>query len=492
MGSTSIVWFRLDLRLSDNQAVLAAAHHSDCVVPVYIDALEEENSWAAGAASRWWLHQSLRSLDRDLQKVGSRLIIRSGDSAAILLSLIEETGARSVFWNRVFDPVGRVRDQRVEESLRAHGAIVQTFNSCLLHEPHLLRTGGGNPFQVFTPFWNRFTSSTNPEPPTESPKSMTLPQGKLASVPMEALALEPRTNWASGLRATWTPGEYGAHRKLRSFIESGALSRYATGRDRPDHDGVSMLSPHLHFGEIGPRQIWHAARQAPLELSGHANTATYLKELGWREFAYHVLYNFPDTINQPLRPEFDRFPWSENESALKKWQRGQTGYPIVDAGMRQLWQTGWMHNRVRMIVASFLTKDLLISWLDGARWFWDTLVDADLGSNTLGWQWAAGCGADAAPYFRIFNPVLQGEKFDSDGDYVRRWVPELARLPSKWIHSPWQAPPAKLTAAGVELGRTYPARVVDHAWARDRALEALSSVKRDSVDKRAVKNQVSR
>ncbi len=486
MGSTSIVWFRLDLRLADNQAVLAAVRHSDCVVPLYIDAIEKGNSWAAGAASRWWLHQSLKSLNRDLQNLGSRLIIRSGDPAAVLLSLLEETGARFVFWNRVFDPVGRARDRRVEEVLRARGAVVQSFNSSLMHDPHLLRTGAGNPFQAFTPFWHRLTSSTNQEPPAECPRSMTLPQGQLASVALEALTLEPRADWVSGLRATWSPGESGAHEKLRHFIQSGALSRYATGRDRPDHDGVSMLSPHLHFGEIGPRQIWHAVRQTPLELSAHASAVTFLKELGWREFAYHVLYNFPDTINQPMRPEFDRFSWRKNDSALKKWQRGQTGYPIVDAGMRQLWQTGWMHNRVRMIVSSFLTKDLLISWLDGARWFWDRLVDADLANNTLGWQWVAGCGADAAPYFRMFNPVLQGKKFDPDGDYVRRWVPELARLPSRWIHSPWQAPPAELSAAGVELGRTYPARVVDHAWARDRALDALSSIRRGSVRKRAV------
>lgn len=327
---------------------------------------------------------------------------------------------------------------------------------------------------MVNPFWHRFTSSTYPEPPAGSPEAMGLPPGKLASVQLEALELEPRTNWTAGLRATRNPGESGAQEKLRFFIDSGALSRYATGRDRPDYDGVSMLSVHLHFGELGPRQFWHAARQVPHDLGGHSGTAIYLRELGWREFANHVLYNFPHIIDQPLRPEF----------ALKQWQRGQTGYPIVDAGLRQLWQTGWMHNRAGMIAASFLTKDLLISRLDGARWFWDTLVDANLASNTLAWQWAAGCGANAAPYFRIFNPVLQGVQFDPDENHVRRWVPELARLPSKWIHSPWQAPPVELTAGGLKLGRTYPVRLIDHSWARGRALAGVSSIKRSSTARR--------
>ena len=480
MASTSIMWFRLDLRLSDNPALLAAINHSDRVIPVYIHSTEENGVWTAGAASRWWLHQSLTNLDIALKKIGSRLIIRKGSSVEVLLSLIQETDARAVFFNRVYDPSGLCRDARVEEALRAHAVLVKTFNSTLLHEPHLVRTNEGNPFRVFTPFWNRLTSNLDPQPPADRPKAITSPEVKLDSIPLAALELEPRINWDSGIRATWTPGESAAHEKLRSFL-SGGLLRYAIARDRPDQDGVSMLSPHLHFGEIGPRQIWHAVRQAQLHPAENIDRATYLKELGWREFAYHVLFNFPHTINKPLRIEFEQFPWCENKYALKKWQHGQTGYPMVDAGMRQLWRTGWMHNRVRMITASFLTKDLLISWRDGARWFWDTLVDADLASNSFGWQWAAGCGADAAPFFRIFNPVLQGEKFDPNGEYVRRWLPELARLPSKWIHRPWQAPASELTAAGVELGRTYPACIVDHSAARRRALDALSSVKKGQI-----------
>ncbi len=468
----SIVWFRFDLRLHDNQALFHAVAQSKQIVPVYIWSPEEEGSWIPGAASRWWLHQSLDRLGAALRKCGSRLLIRAGSAQEVLRSLVKETDAQCVFWNRRYDPCGVRQDKEVELALRACGVAVETFNANLLHEPQRLRTRDGNPFRVFTPFWNQFSATLEPVVPVRKPTLVAFPDQEIDSLPLEQLSLEPAIDRAAGMRACWSPGEAGAEAKLKQFL-TGALPQYSAGRDRPDQDGVSMLSPHLHFGEIGPRQIWHAVQELPVMMSARESRAAYLRELGWREFAQYILFHFPGTADHPLRVQFERFPWSNNYDLLRVWQQGQTGYPIVDAGMRQLWQTGWMHNRVRMIVASFLTKDLLISWTHGARWFWDTLVDADLGSNTLGWQWAAGCGADAAPYFRIFNPVLQGEKFDPSGEYVKRWVPELAALPVLWIHKPWKAPADVLLAAKVELGLTYPKPVIDHSWARKRALDSL-------------------
>ncbi len=476
MSSVSIVWFRLDLRLSDNPALTAAALVSRHVIPVYIHAPKEDGSWSPGAASCWWLHQSLSSLDQELRKLGSRLIICKGDSIASLLSIIKTTGADSVFYNRLYAPYAWARDIKVEAVLRSRGVSVESFNSSLLHEPHVLRTQSGNPFRVFTQFWNNLIATSERSHPFGAPQRLAFPEIEIASLPLEALELEPRFNWTSGMSSIWKPGETGAFLRLVNFTSKG-LCDYATGRDRPDQDGVSMMSPHLHFGEIGPRQIWHAISAAGKHLQAKINVATYLKELGWREFAHHVLFNFPETSELPLRRQFQDFPWCDNDHAFERWKYGQTGFPIVDAGMRQLWKIGWMHNRVRMIVASFLTKDLLVSWKHGAQWFWDTLVDADLASNTFGWQWTAGCGADAAPYFRIFNPVLQGEKFDPKGAYVRQWLPELSRLPDGWIHRPWLAPQHELESAGVKLGSTYPQNIIDHAWARNRALAAFAEVK---------------
>jgi deoxyribodipyrimidine photo-lyase len=290
--------------------------------------------------------------------------------------------------------------------------------------------------------------------------------------------LLPSCDWASGIRAAWAPGSASAHALLQQFL-SESFDDYAALRDQPGVRATSRLSPHLHFGEIGPRQIWHAARRFALERGRHSTwrTSQFLAEIGWREFAYNLLYHFPHTPEQPLRPAYARFPWRRNDTAASAWARGSTGYPIVDAGLRELWHTGWMHNRVRMIAGSFLIKDLLINWTEGARWFWDTLVDADLASNTLGWQWVAGSGADASPFFRIFNPMTQGKKFDPKGVYVRRWIPELARLPDEFVHQPWTAPPAVLAAAGVTLGGNYPERVVDHELARHKALQAHAALK---------------
>jgi deoxyribodipyrimidine photo-lyase len=473
-GSPALVWFRLDLRLTDNPALAAALKRGGPVVPVFIWAPEEDGDWPPGGASRWWLHQSLKALAADLESSGARLVLRRGPALDALRALVRATGARAVFWNRRYEPALIARDRAVKEALRAEGLEVESFNSALLFEPWTVANRAGKPFQVFSPFWRHCLGLAEPPPPQPAPEHLPAPPRWPTSEPLAALELEPKIDWAAGLRAAWQPGEAGALATLRRFLD-GAFTAYAEQRNRPDLPGTSRLSPHLHFGELGPRQVWHslkawATRRGMPEAAWRCGQ--FLAEIGWREFAHHLLFHFPRTPTEPLRPEFARFPWRRNPEGLRAWQRGRTGYPIVDAGMRELWATGWMHNRVRMIVASFLVKDLLVDWRAGARWFWDTLVDADLASNTLGWQWSAGCGADAAPYFRIFNPVSQGMKFDPSGDYVRRWVPELARLPAGWIHQPWAAPPAVLHQAGVELDCDYPRPGVSHAIAREVALEA--------------------
>jgi deoxyribodipyrimidine photo-lyase len=471
-----LVWLRQDLRLADHPALSAAAARGVPVIPVYVWAPAEDGEWAPGGASRWWLHRSLASLDSQLRALGSRLILRHGSSTEVLRSLARETGAGTVFTSRRYEPAARAHDLEVAEALRADGVACEESGAALLHEPTAIRNRSGGPFQVFTPFWRACLASPEPGPPLPVPGILRAPRIWPKSTPLAEFGFEPRVDWASGLRATWRPGESGAAQQLQRFLAEG-LADYTHQRDHPDVIGTSRLSPHLHFGEISPRQIWHALRRQ----AGTGSPATtdwrqsqFVTELGWREFAYHLLWHFPQTPQAPLRVEFAKFPWRRHPDWLKAWQRGQTGYPLVDAGMRELWATGWMHNRVRMVVASFLVKHLLISWTEGARWFWDTLVDADLASNTLGWQWSAGCGADAAPYFRIFNPLIQGTKFDAEGHYVRRWVPELACLPAAWIHQPWAAPEPLRKAAGVVLGRDYPEPMVAHVVAREVALEAYA------------------
>ncbi len=474
----AIVWLRQDLRLADNPALHAACRRGGPVVPVFVWAPEEEGAWPPGSASRWWLHQSLARLAGDFHARGTGLLIRQGSSLAELQTVAKATNADAVFWNRRHEPASIARDRKVEEALRAAGLHTETYNAALLHEPWTIQNKAGRPFQVFTPFWRACLASTEPAEPLPAPRRLLPLPRQPASVPLAALGLEPKPDWAAGLRAAWHPGSAGAQAELRRFLREGLLA-YADDRHRPDLPGTSRLSPHLHFGEIGPRQVWHAVKRQA-ECQSIPPTAwrkwQFLTELGWREFAHHLLFHFPHTPEEPLRKQFACFPWRTNAAWLRAWQRGQTGYPLVDAGMRELWSTGWMHNRVRMVVASFLVKNLLIPWQEGARWFWDTLVDADLANNTLGWQWTAGCGADAAPFFRIFNPVSQGGKFDPEGNYVRCWVPELARLPAEWIHQPWKAPPDALTAAGVELGRTYPRPIVSHLLSRELALEAYRRI----------------
>ena len=479
-ASPALVWLRQDLRLADNPALQAACRRGGPVAPVFVWAPEEEGAWPPGSASRWWLHQSLAQLAEELRSAGAALVLRRGSSFAELLSVAKATGANAVFWNRRYEPASLARDRKVEEGLRAAGLEAESCNAALLHEPWTIQNKSGHPFQVFTPFWRTCLAAAELAEPLPAPHRLTAPPRQPESLPLAALALEPKLNWSAGLRAAWKPGSAGAEAELKRFLRDGLLT-YAEGRNRPDLRGTSRLSPHLHFGEISPRQVWHAVKRfaesqsIPAAVWRHWQFVT---ELGWREFAHHLLFHFPHTPEQPLRAEFARFPWRKQQAWLRAWQRGQTGYPLVDAGMRELWATGWMHNRVRMVVASFLVKNLLLPWQEGIRWFWDTLVDADLANNTLGWQWTAGCGADAAPFFRIFNPVSQGQKFDPEGNYVRCWVPELAQLPGAWIHHPWQAPPAALAAAGVELGRTYPRPIVGQLVSREVALEAYQAMRR--------------
>ena len=474
--SPTLVWFRKDLRLADNLALDYATQRGGPVIPVFIWAPEEEGEWSPGAASKWWLHQSLVSLAKSLRKHGSQLVIRKGPSQVALQQLAQETGADTVVWNRCYEPHHVERDAQMKVSLQAKGISVQSFNANLLFEPWTIRTKHDSPFKVFTPFWKTCMAADPPHNPLPVPAKVRAPSHAPDSLSLRDLALEPKVNWTRGFCEVWQPGEPGAAKQLSRFLEEG-LRSYAEGRDRPGQSYTSRLSPHLHFGEISPRQIWATIREQRAIHPSSSDSQAYLRELGWREFAYHILFNFPRTPDNPLRREFSAFPWRNDPKALQAWQRGQTGYPLVDAGMRELWQTGWMHNRVRMVAASFLVKHLLVSWGDGARWFWDMLVDADLANNTLGWQWVAGCGADAAPYFRIFNPLLQGERFDPNGDYVRRWVPELSGLSSQFIHKPWEASETDLQRARVELGQTYPLPIVNHTSARIRALDALAEMK---------------
>lgn len=475
-----IFWFRRDLRLADNPALLAAVATGAPLVAVYV--LDEETAGMRppGEAARWWLERSLAALARALGEKGLRLVLRRGKEAGVLSGLIAETGADALHFMRDPTPAGARIEQAVRKEAEAAGAECHRHRGFLLFEPEEIRTGGGEAYKVFTPF-SRVCLAREPERrPKPAPARLTGFDACVASDRLEDWRLYPGLpDWAAGFAEHWTPGEAGARAALRRFLDE-ALPDYAAGRDRPDLRGTSRLSPHLAFGEASPLQCWHAARAAMEEAGGRADRGggTFLKELLWREFCAHLLHAFPDLPEEPFRPEFRDFPWKRDAKALAAWRRGMTGYPIVDAGMRELWATGWMHNRVRMIVASFLVKHLLQPWQDGEAWFWDTLVDADLASNTANWQWVAGSGADAAPYFRIFNPVLQGEKFDPEGRYVRRWAPEVAGLPDTFVHKPWRAPGNVLEAAGVVLGQTYPRPAIGLDAGRDRALEAWRAIRK--------------
>jgi len=452
----ALVWFRQDLRLSDNPALAAAIERRVPIIPVYIWAPEEEGAWPPGGASKWWLGRSLASLSAELEQRNLRLVVRSGPTAEALNRLVAETGASALYWNRRYEPAVASRDRDLTPRLHESGLVVESFNGSLLFEPWTILNRSGQSYRNFSAFWRACMANNVDRPRIDGPGRMFPPQLWPHSLELSDLELEPKVDWAAGFREVWQPGEAGARRALKRFLRD-ALDRYPVDSNRPDLIGTSRLSPHLHFGEISPGQVWRAVT-SQMERCAEACQA-YLREIGWREFAYHLLYHHPDSPHKPLRPGYANFPWHEDPSMFDAWKRGNTGYPLVDAGMRELWLTGWMHNRVRMVVASFLVKHLLFPWQGGAAWFWDTLVDADLANNTLGWQWTAGCGVDAAPYFRIFNPSLQAAKFDPDGAYVRHWVPELDGQ-----------------SGGSGSGSRYPSPIVNHDKARRRALAAFARI----------------
>jgi deoxyribodipyrimidine photo-lyase len=477
-----IVWFRSDLRLSDHAALHAAWLTSQStgrrVIPLYIREKGPDAPRADGGAARWWLHHSLNALSRDVAEIGAPLVLRTGDALEAIRGLIGETGATEVHWNRRYERAGIEVDTTVKSALKADGIEAVSHRGNVLYEPWSVSNKQGDPCKVFTPFWRAARQTGHPDAPLPRPDKLLAYGEALESEALEDWALLPtKPDWSGGLQADWTPGEAGASQRLETFIDEG-LRGYADLRDRPDRPNTSRLSPYLRFGEISPNQIYH--RIDHLMASGDTNERDALKflaEIGWREFSHHLLFHFPSLPQRNLQSRFDEFPWADDDGQFLQWTRGMTGFPIIDAGMRQLWQTGWMHNRVRMIVASFLVKNLLVPWQRGEEWFWDTLVDADHANNAASWQWVAGSGADAAPYFRIFNPLLQGEKFDPEGDFVRAFVPELARLPRKFIHRPWDASEPILREAGIALGETYPHRMVDLAETRNRALLAFKTIK---------------
>jgi len=473
MPAPVIVWFRQDLRLADNPALHAAASSGAPVIPVFVHDDEAAGDWQPGAASRWWLRKSLAGLDTSLE---GTLRVFYDEAETIIPRLVADTGATAVYWNRCVEPWRIERDGAIKAQLLDDGIEVHTYNGSYLYDPAEVRKQDGDPYRVFTPFYRKGCLEQSPEPrsPLPAPRDLRL-DTDVDDAHRQFDAILPAYPWFESGLQDWHPGEQGAQRALQSFVDKG-LDGYADGRDRPDLECVSYLSPHLHFGEVSPQQ----ARTAVLAAKGRASGKSidkFLSELGWRDFAAHLLLQAPDLPERNLQRKFDRFPWIQDEAVLKSWQGGMTGYPIVDAGMRELWRTGYMHNRVRMIAASFLVKNLLQDWRSGERWFWNRLLDADLANNAASWQWVAGCGADAAPYFRIFNPVTQGKKFDPSGDYVRRHVPELARVPDKFVHCPWDAPDDVLAEAGVHLGKDYPTPIVDLAASRERALEAFASLK---------------
>jgi deoxyribodipyrimidine photo-lyase len=476
--TTALVWFRRDLRLADNDALTHAARNSARLLAVYIHAAEDADGWQPGAASRWWLHHSLSSLSESMARIGGRLLLRRGAILDTLQTLIREFAVDMVCFNRLYEPARLAADDAIRRELEQQRVAVYVGRGHLLCEPWEISTSSRAPYRVFTPYARRLNDMVSVEVPLPAPRRLIPAAPRAASLSVDDLGLLPRIPWDAGLARAWQPGERGARRRLRSI--PALLPGYAHDRDFPGTAGTTRLSPHLHFGEISPRQVGYALQQAQSSGgSGAARGAAALRrELQWREFAHHVLHHFPRTPDAPLDARFAKFRWRRSARLLHAWQRGETGIPIVDAGMRELWNSGWMHNRVRMIAASFLTKHARIDWRDGSRWFWDTLVDADLANNTLNWQWVAGCGADAAPYFRIFNPVLQSRKFAGDGIYIRRWLPELAALPDRHLHAPWLAPGSVLRESGVRIGRDYPPPVLDLAAERRAALAAFAAMRR--------------
>jgi deoxyribodipyrimidine photo-lyase len=462
-----IMWFRQDLRLADN-AALSAAAAAGSVLPLFILDDETPGAWRWGGASRWWLHKSLTALAAKVP-----LVLRRGEPVSVLEKVIKESGATALYFARDYAPWSPALEQQVKALCERLELTCHRHGGFLLHEPEAIRSGAGQYFKVYTPFSRAAFAVMGQRAPRPAPNPSWW-RGQQTHGALDDWHLLPkRPNWAVGFESLWRPGEDGGRKRLVEFLENG-LRGYAEGRDRPDKSSTSRLSPHLHWGEISPLQVWHASQQAMTAARGSLDRdgEKFLKEILWREFSHHLLHHVPRLPEEPFRTEFKDFPWTDDLRMLKNWRRGETGYPIVDAGMRQLWATGTMHNRVRMIVASFLVKHLLIPWQEGEKWFWDTLVDADIGNNAASWQWVAGCGADAAPYFRIFNPVLQGEKFDPDGTYVRKWVPELKDVPNAFVHHPWDM---------AEPPVNYAAPIIAHGLARTRALAAFNTIKKDNA-----------
>lgn len=474
MANVAIVWFRNDLRLADQPALASAIESGACIVPLYIHSPDEAAPWSPGGASRVWLHHSLATLANALGQRGNRLVIRSGRSIDCLLDIVGETGAGAVYANEIYEPALHERDREVRGRMAERNIQFILSNGSLLTRPDEITTKDGKPYRVFTPFWKNFLRHAAIDDPLPAPARIPALDRSVASEPIGSLGLLPRRRWGEQLLAHWQPGEAGAQRMLDS-LDGERVSAYPGERDLPALRGTTRLSPYLHFGELGPRQVLAKLERLRNQCRGagvSAGVDAIARQLVWRDFAHHVVRHFPHTTDAPMNPRFVEFPWQHDSRLVEAWQRGETGIPIVDAGMRELWQTGWMHNRVRMICASLLTKNMRVHWREGARWFWDTLVDADLAQNSMNWQWVAGSGVDAAPYFRIFNPVTQSLKFDTEGDYIRRWVPELAGLPGKWIHQPWQAPAAVLRDAGIEPGEHYRSPIIDLKQTRGEALAA--------------------
>ncbi len=483
--SPAIVWFRDDLRTADHPALNAAAKGGKPVLCVYI--LDEETNGIRthGRAQKWFLHHALRNLADSLENIGGRLDIFCGEQAAIIRKLVKTSGADAVYWNRRYGGCERKIDKTLKSELKEAGLTARSYAGNLLHEPCKVQTTTGGPYKVYSPFWRALDAQDAPRSPLPAPEQLqcvTKPEETFELAKLQLLPAKP--DWADGWENIWTPSEAGARQRLDEFL-ADTIQDYARGRDFPAMDATSRLSPHLRFGTISPFQI--RAKTRHLQDCGEIddkNAEKFLKEVAWREFSYHLLFHYPDIGWKNYQEKFDDFPWRSPDddehtaSNLEAWQNGQTGYPIVDAGIRELWQTGYMHNRVRMIVGSFLVKHLLIHWSAGEAWFWDTLVDGDPANNTASWQWIAGSGADAAPYFRVFNPIIQGKKFDPDGEYVRKYVPELAKLPNETLHEPWATPEDVLSHCGITLGETYPRPIIEHERGRERALEAFEKIKK--------------
>ncbi len=468
----AILWFRNDLRLADNPALVAALAEADEVLPVFI--LDEAAAGDArlGGAARWWLHHSLAALAKDLHDKGATLVLRRGDAVEIIPALAKQVEAVGVYVGLTHEPGIRAVDRQLMVALPEAGVPFKRYLSATLFSPETIKTNGGGYYNVFTPYSNACMQHGIDDTLWPVPEAIA-GVGDVAGDELDDWKLLPeKPDWAGGMRAAWQPGEAGAQALLAEFAETH-VEEYDRARNIPGEAGTSRLSPHSHYGEVSVRAVWRAVAETP-----HSKgRQTYLRELLWREFCYNLLWQHPDIASAPIRPEFAKMQWQDDKKALQAWQKGQTGIPIVDAGMRQLWQMGWMHNRVRMITASLLIKHMLVAWQDGEAWFWDTLCEADLAANSANWQWVAGCGADAAPYFRIFNPVLQGRKFDPHGEYVRQYVPELKNLPDRHIHAPWEAGEKVLADAGIVLGDTYPEPVVSLQEGRERALAAYARIR---------------